>query len=228
VGAIVVAAGESSRMMGIDKIFAPLDGNPLIYHSLRVLHDSTLVSEIALVMSEQNIQGGRRLVGQNGWHKVVDVCTGGERRQDSVMNGLKVLPSCDWIIVHDGARPLIDERMILEGLAEAQKTGASVAGVPSKDTIKSVDEDMNVIETLPREKLWIIQTPQIFSREVLLNAHEQINDDVTDDASMVERIFVKTRIFMGSCENIKITTPEDLFIAEAIIRARTPIAGAKQ
>ena len=217
VGAVVVAAGESRRMLNLDKIFAPLMGRPLISHSLDVLDDHKRIDAVVLVLSEANIDGGRRLIEESGWSKVRDLCVGGERRQDSVRYGMDRLPDSDWIIVHDGARPLIDGGMIDRGLKEARGTGAAVAAVPVTDTIKSADAKLLVTETLPRGSLWSVQTPQVFRWDLLFEAHENVSDTVSDDASMVERIGGRVRIFMGSYANIKVTTFDDLSIAEAII-----------
>ena len=220
VGAIVVAAGESKRMVNADKIFVPLMGQPLIAYCLKALHDSPQVEAIVLVMSSHNVKQGRQLVEANGWHKIIGVCLGGNLRQDSVRIGLERLVDADWMIVHDGARPFIDGDMIARGLREAAHTGAATAAVPVKDTIKSADAEMFVTNTFERNTLWSAQTPQVFRRQLLVEAHERVTEDVTDDASMIERIGGKVRLFMGSYSNIKVTTPEDLPMAEAILNAR--------
>ena len=220
VGAIVVAAGESRRMAGTDKIFLPLMGEPLISYSLRVLNQLPQVDTIVLGLSPNSIALGQELVQASGWDKVKEVYPGGGRRQDSVRAGLELLSHVEWVIVHDGARPLIDADMVARGLEEARLTGAAVAAVPVKDTIKSADAGLYVSETLPRDRLWAAQTPQVFRRELLAQAHERISADVNDDASLVERLGVRVRIFMGSHANIKVTTPEDVPIAEAILRSR--------
>ena len=220
VGAIVVAAGESRRMAGKDKIFAPLMGQPLIWYSLNTLNSAPQIDAIVLVLPRENVTGGRELVRDHGWHKVRDVCPGCERRQDSVRTGLDRLHDSVWIIVHDGARPFLEQRLIVTGLAEAKHTGAALAAVPVRDTIKSAGADLLVTDTLQRDRLWAAQTPQVFRRDLLAEAHRRISEDVTDDASMIERIGGKVRIFPGSPSNIKVTTPEDLPIAEAILQAR--------
>ena len=220
VGAIIVAAGSSQRMGGADKIFVPLLKRPLISYSLQALNDSPLVGAIVLVVSPGNIEPGRRLVGENAWDKVSDICAGGERRQDSVRKGLDRLQDTDWTIVHDGARPCIDADMVSRGLMEARQEGAAVAAVPVRDTIKMAGPDLAVTSTLARDGLWAVQTPQVFSTELLSRAHRQVSQDVTDDASMVERIGASVRIFMGSHANIKVTSPEDIPVAEAILKAR--------
>ena len=226
-GVIVVAAGDSRRMAGVDKIFVPLMGRPLISYSLEVLQGAPQVRAIVLVLADHNLERGRTLVEENGWHKVGDVCRGGERRQDSVRRGLDRLPDPEWIIVHDGARPFIDLDLVARGLKEAGYTGAAVAAVPVKDTIKSANAEFQVTQTLPRDGLWAVQTPQVFRRQMLDEAHRHIDEEVADDASMVERAGGKVRIFMGSYYNIKVTTPEDVPVAEAILTSRLWAGGSR-
>ena len=220
VGAIVVGAGRSSRMGGVDKLFAALLGRPVLSYSLQMLQDCPLVDEIALVLSAGNLERGRSLADASGWDKVVEVCLGGDRRQDSVRRGLEALPDSGWIIVHDAARPLIDDGLVTAGLASARMTGAAVAAVPITDTVKSADDQLIVSKTVPRDGLWAAQTPQVFSRAVLADAHRRVSETVTDDAAMVERLGGRVRIFTGSYSNVKITTPDDLLIAEAVLRTR--------
>ncbi len=225
VGAILVAAGASRRMGGRDKVFLPLLGKPLIGYTLQAFHASPLVDAIVLVLSQHNVADGRRLVQQAGFHKVRDICTGGQRRQDSVRCGLERLADMHWVLVHDGARPCVDASLIERGLRHAAETGAATAAVPVKDTIKLAGADMLVDRTLPRDQLWAVQTPQVFLKSLLMEAHQRVVEDVTDDASMVERMGGKVRLFMGSYENIKVTTPEDIAIAEALLRARGVAGG---
>lgn len=220
VGAIVVAAGGSRRMAGVDKIFAPLRGRPLVSYCLEALHDTPEVDAIVLVLSSRNIEQGQRLVREYGWSKVVEVCQGGERRRDSVAVGLSRLVDFGWIVVHDGARPFVTPGLVSRGLAEARDTGAAVAGVPVSDTIKLADGGRFVKETLRRDGLWAIQTPQVFRRQLLAEAHDTLAGEFTDDAAMVERVGGKVRIYSGSSDNIKVTTPDDLSLAEALLDAR--------
>ena len=220
VGAIVVAAGGSRRMAGVDKIFAPLKSRPLVSYCLEALHDAPEVDSIVLVLSSRNVEQGQRLVREYGWSKVVEVCEGGERRRDSVAVGLSRLLDSGWIVVHDGARPFVTAELVSRGLAEARDTGAAVAGVPVSDTIKRADSGRFVKETLPRDDLWAIQTPQVFRRQLLAQAHGALSGEFTDDAAMVERVGGKVRIYSGSSDNIKVTTRDDLRIAGAILDAR--------
>jgi len=220
VGAVVVAAGNSSRMGGVDKIFALLLGLPLIAFTLDQLESFPPVTEVALVLSPDSQERGRELVQRRGYHKVQRICPGGPRRQDSVRRGLESLSPCQWVIVHDGARPCLDQSVLRRGLAAAAESGAAVAGVPVKDTIKVVSPQNFVVSTPDRETLWAAQTPQVFRYDLLWDAHRRCAQPVTDDAAMVESLGHPVQMFLGSYENFKVTTSEDLALAEAILRSR--------
>jgi 2-C-methyl-D-erythritol 4-phosphate cytidylyltransferase len=217
IGVILIGAGNSVRM-GKDKIFSPLQGKELITWSLDVFQNFNLITQIVLVLNEQNIHQGNQLISSCKWSKITSLCLGGNRRQDSVNNGLGRLSGCKWVIVHDAARPFISDELIAKGLEAAQETGSAVAAIPVNNTIKLVDEDSTIISTLNRSQLWSIQTPQIFRFDILSKAYSSINTDVTDDAALVELAGYKVKIFPGSDINIKITTPDDLVIAEAIAK----------
>jgi len=224
-GVVIVAAGQSSRMGGVDKQVALLGGEAVISHSLRVFETFDAVDSAVLVMSAENIEDGRAAVAAGKFTKVVDVVVGGDRRQDSVKIGLDVLANQsngvpEFIAIHDGARPFIDHEMLERGLVTAQKIGAAIAAVPVKDTIKIAPHRV-VTETPDRDGMWAVQTPQIFRYDVLNTAHEMTTDDVTDDASMVENVGGLVAVFNGSNDNIKITTPEDLELATLIHERRT-------
>ena len=223
VGAVVVAAGSSSRMGGVDKIFAPVLDRPLVCFALDQLEAFPPVTEIVLVLDSGSLTQGRELVDARGYRKVTHVCPGGKRRQDSVRSGLDALTPCDWVIVHDGARPCLDLPMLERGLAAVQKAGAAVAGVPVKDTIKVVSDQGAVVDTPDRKSLWAAQTPQIFRYDLLRDAHDRCIEDVTDDAMMVESLGHSVKMFLGSYENLKVTTPEDLILAEAFLKQREPV-----
>ncbi len=205
-------------MGGIDKIFAPVLGWPLVNYSLDQLERCPSVDQIALVLDAKALERGAALVRERGYRKVVQLCPGGERRQDSVFNGLKALAGCEWVIVHDGARPCLDDKMLRRGLAAAQECGAAVAGVPCKDTIKVVSTDMKVEDTPDRATLWVAQTPQVFRYRILMDAHQRCASDVTDDAMMVESLGYPVKMFLGAYENLKVTTPDDLALAETLLR----------
>ena len=218
VGAVIVAAGKSERMGDVDKMFASLGGEPLLLRTTRPFQQSPLIDQVVVVVSGEREIQCRHLVTGPQWSKVSDVCLGGRRRQDSVAEGLKRLANCDWAVIHDGARPLVTVELIERGLEAAKETGAAVAAVPVTDTIKVSDEDGNVRETPPRQNLWAVQTPQVFSIKIIRDAYQNADEDVTDSASLVERLGYRVKIFMGSDNNIKVTTPADLALAEILWR----------
>ena len=219
VGAIVLGAGLSERMGGVDKIFTLIRGVPLIAHSIDTLDACGIVNEIVLVCHPDNLKHGQDLARQRGWQHVSSVCAGGERRQDSVRLGLSQLAPCQWVVVHDGARPCIDAEMVQQGLEAARETGAAIAAVPAVDTIKVVSPDRVVQSTLDRRTLWMVQTPQVFRYDILMEAHRQTVANVTDDAAMVESTGHRVKVYMGSYSNLKVTTPEDLHIVERALQA---------
>ena len=220
VDAIILAAGSSHRMSGKDKLFYSILGNPVISYSIQLFEEIDLINSITLVFSESNLNQGKRLVKSRNWPKVKHIVTGGQRRQDSVYAGLKKLRSAKWILIHDGARPCIDHSTVVKGIQTAIETGASTAGTPIHDTVKRITSDELVLSTMDREGLWAIQTPQIFRMELIIEAHTAVSDDVTDDSSMIELLGRPVTIFNGSPMNIKVTTIEDLSLAEAILKTR--------
>ena len=216
--AIIVAAGESRRMNGVDKLMAPLSGKPVLAWSIEAFQQNPRIDRIILVNNQNNLKPVECLRIERKWTKVAEVCIGGKRRQDSVAAGLKLVGDCDWVIIHDGARPLVTQDLIERGIDAAKECGAAVAAVPVTDTIKLAGNDQYVIETPPRSNLWAIQTPQIFRFSVIKEAYEQAGGNVTDDASLVEQIGNKVKLYLGSYDNVKITTPHDLAIAELLIK----------
>ena len=216
VGAIIVSAGASTRMQGTDKTLADVGGEPLISRTLDVFEECSAVGCMVLIVAEKNLDAIGELNRRKRWRKLADVCVGGERRQDSVRIGLAALPDCDWVVVHDGARPFATGSIIEEGLRAAAATGAAIAVVPAIDTVKRVTEDGRVAGTLDRRELVMAQTPQVFRRTLLERAHADADEDVTDDAAMVERIGGEVSTFEGARSNIKVTTPDDLSLARAI------------
>ena len=218
VGVVIAAAGSSQRMGGVDKVFALLSGRPVLARVIDVFQGCSPVDQIVVVLSEQNLERGKQLIAEQGWSKVSDVCAGGRRRQDSVAAGLSRLNNCKWVVVHDGSRPLVAVDLISRGLEAARETGAAVAAVPVTDTIKVAGDDGIVCQTPPRQNLWAVQTPQVFDHEIITGAYSRANGDVTDDASLVEQLGCGVKIYMGSYDNIKITTPDDLALAEVLWR----------
>jgi 2-C-methyl-D-erythritol 4-phosphate cytidylyltransferase len=216
VGAIIAAAGRGRRFGEGDKLFAPLAGRPLIAHTLMAFEVCRAVDRVVLVLAEENLERGRGLVASAGFDKVA-VCPGGPRRQDSVRLGLEVLPECRWVVVHDGARPLVTAALIEAGLAAAAETGAAIAAVPLADTLKEAAEDGLITRTLDRRNLWAAQTPQVFDCELLREAHRRAQGEATDDAALVEALGRRVKVFPGSPRNLKVTTAADLALAQALL-----------
>ena len=216
VGAVIAAAGESRRMGGVDKVFALLAGKAVLAWVIDTFEGCSSVDKVVVVVSEPSLERCRQLLAGEKWSKVTDICIGGKRRQDSVLAGLNKLGQCDWVIVHDGARPLVREDLIYRGLSEARETGAAVAAVPVTDTIKVAENGGLVEQTLPRHNLWAVQTPQVFRFDIISEAYSRVPGEVTDDASLVERLGYKVKLYMGSYDNIKVTTPGDLALAELL------------
>jgi len=216
VGAIIVAAGRGRRMGGVDKVFALLGGKPVLARVIDAFQGCDSIDQIVVVVSRENLEKCRQLVAEPGWSKVIEVCAGGRRRQDSVAAGLSRLSQCQWVVIHDGARPLLTVDLIERGLEAARETGAAVAAVPVTDTIKVAGDDRLVQQTLPRRNLWAVQTPQVFRFDIIAEAYRQAEDEATDDASLVEQLGYKVKLYMGSYDNIKVTTPDDLALAETL------------
>ena len=221
--AIVVAAGKGKRMgANYNKQFIQLREKPILAYTLEALHRNILINEIILVVGEAEVDFClENIIDKYGLEKVTKVIAGGAERQDSVYRGLSEIGSeVDIVLVQDGARPFITDAMIKESIEVAAEAGAVIVAVPVKDTIKLVDENMQVVETLDRSRIVSVQTPQTFKRELLLAAYEELKKtklQVTDDASVVEAMGIGVKSIMGSYDNIKITTPEDLIIAEEIL-----------
>jgi 2-C-methyl-D-erythritol 4-phosphate cytidylyltransferase len=214
-GAVIVAAGTSQRMAGIHKLFAPLGGKPVLAWPVDTCQGHRLIQQIVLVLSDDDLAGGQELKKERGWSKVA-LCPGGARREDSVREGLKQIRHCDLIMIHDGARPFLTTDLIENGLKLVLETGAAIAAVPVKDTIKLADSEKLIKETLKRDRLWAAQTPQIFSFDLITRAYENLATEITDDATAVERMGHKVQIYMGDYKNIKVTTAEDLAFARII------------
>ena len=214
-GVVVVAAGTSQRMVGTNKLFAPLKGKTLLAWSVDTCQRCSLVQQIVLVLNDEDLARGQKLKKERGWSKVT-LCQGGARRQDSVREGLKQIRDCDLVMVHDGARPFLTPDLIEDGLKAVGETKAAVAAVPVKDTIKLAADGKLVGETLQRERLWAAQTPQIFSFDVITKAYENLAAEITDDAAAVERLGHEVQLYMGDYKNIKVTTAEDLALARII------------
>lgn len=220
----IIPAGGAGKRLGLEvaKQYLLLDSLPLLVHTVRVFQITEVVSAIVLVVPKEDVASvQKQIVEKYGLTKVMAVVAGGRERQDSVRNGLRAVPeTCDVVIVHDGVRPFVTREMIIRVVAATAECGAASIGVPAKDTIKETTDENIVAVTLRRHNLWQTQTPQAFGYDILCRASAEAERDHfygTDDASLVERMGVKVRMVAGSHENIKITTPEDLLIAEALM-----------
>lgn len=222
ISAIIAAAGKGSRMnMDINKQYIEIGDKTILARTIKVFEDCGLVDEIILVVAGCDIVFCKqRIVDEHGFNKVSAIVAGGETRQASVFNGLKHLDdSCGIVLIHDGARPFVSEESIISCIEAAAEYGAACVAVPVKDTIKRADDKNFVGETLERSRLWSVQTPQTFRYGLILDAHIKAREDGfagTDDAMLVERLGHPLMLVQGSYYNIKITTEEDLLLAEAI------------
>jgi 2-C-methyl-D-erythritol 4-phosphate cytidylyltransferase len=226
--AVVLSAGTGSRMKSdIPKQYLPLNGKPVIYYSLKAFEESA-VDEIVLVAGAQDIDFCRtEIVEKYGFQKITRIVPGGKERYDSVFEGIRILQETDYVLIHDGARPMLTGDIISRSIACAQKEKACVVGMPVKDTIKVIDANNYASVTPDRRSLWLVQTPQTFALSLLLQAYEELHRrqdagevvlPVTDDAMLVEQMTgAKVKLIEGSYQNIKITTPEDLDVAELFL-----------
>ena len=222
--AIVLSAGKGSRMgSSVHKQYLLLCGRPVIYYTLKAFEESP-VDEIVLVTGEGEEEYCRKeIVEKYKLHKVTKIVKGGKERYHSVFQGLSACEHTDYVLIHDGARPFIGQEVIQHIMDEVQKKHACIAAVPVKDTIKKVDENGKVEDTPPRKSLYTVQTPQAFFYSLIYDSYQKMiadgREDVTDDAMVVEQeTGTKILLVEGSYQNIKITTPEDLAIAEAFLR----------
>lgn len=254
--AIVLAAGSGRRMKSdVAKQYMPLGGRPLIWYALHAIEESSVIDDCVLVVCQEDILSGyvkKEIVERFGLHKVTSIVPGGAERYDSVYNALRAIketgtaaadhktvmpaeagcrePSCGggYVFIHDGARPFLTGEILERCLAEAERTGACVAGMPVKDTIKLTDEEGYAVKTPDRERLWQIQTPQVFERTLITEAYERLMREkenlaaagikITDDAGVVELLMKRpVKLVEGSYRNIKVTTPEDIAVAEAFL-----------
>jgi 2-C-methyl-D-erythritol 4-phosphate cytidylyltransferase len=218
VTAIILAAGSSTRMGGADKIWADLDGVPVIMHSIRMCLTVPGIARLVLVAPGSHHAELRALVEETAIP--VSCVEGGARRQDSVHCGIVAALEAAWYLVHDGARPLATPALACRVLEAARQHGAAVPGVPAVDTLKRIDADGRVIESPDRAALRAAQTPQAFAGDLLRRAHASIGDDVTDDAAMIERLGEPVQVVEGDPENLKITTALDLEIARLLLARR--------
>ncbi|MGI6010817.1 MAG: 2-C-methyl-D-erythritol 4-phosphate cytidylyltransferase [Ruminococcus sp.] len=225
--AIVLAAGKGKRMgTRVQKQYLEVCGKPVLYYTLKCFQESPVIDEVILVTGKEEIEYCREKIVKN-YHftKVSGIVAGGDQRYDSVYEGLKICQNCNYVFIHDGARPFVDEEILEEALAAVREYGACVAAVPSKDTVKIVNDDGIISDTPDRNKVWIVQTPQVFSYELIRGAYDKMmklpHSHVTDDAMVVEWMEKRpVKVTKGSYYNIKITTPEDMQLAEIFVRQK--------
>lgn len=230
--AIVLSAGQGKRMgTSVQKQYIELQGKPIIYYTLSVFQKSEIIDDIILVVGKDQlkyVQG--EIVRKYHFTKVKTVVEGGHERYASVWQGLKAREydkyyeniQDGYVFIHDGARPFVDEEMLERAYDTVRKYKACVAGVPSKDTIKLINEEQFAVTTPEREYVWAVQTPQVFEKTLIFEAYARLMEEecvhVTDDAMVVEQMMrLPVKLFEGSYENIKITTPEDLDIARIFL-----------
>jgi 2-C-methyl-D-erythritol 4-phosphate cytidylyltransferase len=216
-GAIIVAAGSSQRMRGVDKLFAPLAGRPVLAHSVAAFVSHPSIGETVVVTSSANEEATRALVAELAPR--ARVVLGGARRRDSVRAGLEALADCEYVVVHDAARPMVTAALIDAALEGAREVGAALCAVPITDTVKRSEPSGRVSSTVTREGLWLAQTPQAFRTDLLLRAHRTVELDVTDDAALIELLGEPVKLVLGSTRNLKISQPEDLALARALLAA---------
>ena len=224
-GVVIVAAGTGSRMnMGINKQFIKLEGKEIIAYTIEKFYNNSNIEDIVVVVKEDESEFLKKEILDKYNFKNVKIAYGGKERQDSVYNGLKLLDEkCDVVLIHDGARPFVSDKIIDKSIEEAKEHKAIVVGVPVKDTIKVIDNDKNIVDTPNRNVLWAVQTPQTFDYNILIDAYKDAFKNKfygTDDAMLVERIGYKVKMLEGSYNNIKITTQEDLNIGSQILRVQ--------
>ena len=223
VTAVIPAAGSGKRMH-TKKQFLEISGTPVLAITVSVFEECQSIDEIIVAATREDLERTREIL--KDFKKVKSVVEGGDERQDSVYNCISTISKesdDDLVVIHDAARPLVTKEMITSAVIEAKVSKAVVVGVPSKDTVKTVSEDNKIMETLDRKSIWLVQTPQVFSMQLIKQAYERaqkLNYRATDDSKLVERLGNAVKIIMGSYENIKITTIEDVTMAEAILKGR--------
>jgi 2-C-methyl-D-erythritol 4-phosphate cytidylyltransferase len=222
--AVILSAGKGSRMKAeINKQFLLLQNKPVIVHVLEAFEKCSEIDEIIVVAASDELQYFQiNIIDKFNFNKVKGVIAGGLERQQSAYNGLKsISQDCEIVLIHDGARPFVSQQTIIDCINGARIYGAVSAGMPSKDTIKLVDENDMVTLTPPRDRVWQTQTPQAFKRTLIIEAHEIAQNKgitATDDTMLVEMLGYQVKMLAGSYENIKITTPDDLSLGEQLIK----------
>lgn len=217
---IIPAAGTGSRLKADGpKPLILIKGKPLLVYALQALEECPLISSVIVVVPKEDIQRFKCVIGDFGIKKVVHCVAGGKRRCDSVANGIKELDKdTKFVVIHDGARPFLTADLLKRCLLAVKAHKAVVAAVPIKPTVKRVSKSLVVQETLRRDELWEVQTPQVFAKDIIVKAYKRLGKQApTDDAELVEQIGGKIKIVQGDYQNIKVTTKEDLVLAEFIL-----------
>jgi 2-C-methyl-D-erythritol 4-phosphate cytidylyltransferase len=227
-GAIILAAEALASEPGFDAAWAVATGRPLLAWAVEACVRTPDVSSVALVVRRDRLDAARELIARSGWHGVQAVISGGPRRRAAVRAGLAALPAdLEWVIIHDGMRPLVTPEMIAAGLAAAARTGAAAAWAPVKETLKQVEGGV-VTATVPRAKLALVQTPQVFRRALLVAAHAAApaNLDPPDDATLAQRAGIPVALFPAGADNLNVSDALDLAVVAALLAARIPPARA--
>lgn len=223
--AIVLAAGSGKRMNAkVQKQYLEVAGKPILYYTLKAFEESGVTEIVLVTGAGQEEYCRREIIEKYSFQKIKKIVAGGKERYHSVYEGLLAAKGADYVLIHDGARPMVDGAVIQRSMEAAEKYQACAAGVPAKDTIKIVNEEQIAKETPDRSRVWQVQTPQAFSYPLILEAYGKLMETegiaVTDDAMVVERMTsVPVKMIEGSYRNIKITTPDDLLIAEMYLEA---------
>ena len=225
--AVVPAAGQGIRMSGrtkggLRKPFFVVRKRPILVHTLSALSGSRRIDDIVVIVHKDDVDKCEKLVRRFGLKKVVKVASGGKTRFESVKRGLSCVPKeTEIVVIHDGVRPFVDNKMISDSVDACARFGAAVCGVPVVSTVKSVSGDLTVMSTPDRSRLFLVQTPQVFMKETIEKAYRLPMKDkarITDDSMLVERMGHKVKIVSGSYRNIKVTTPEDIILAKALLK----------
>lgn len=222
---VIVSAGRGSRMKAdINKQFLKLQNKEVIAHTIDKFYNNENIGEIIVVVREDEAEFFKINIIEKYGYKNIKIAFGGSERQDSVYNGLKMVDeNCKIVLIHDGARPFVNNETIDSAIESAKENKCVIVGVPVKDTIKVIDENNNVCDTPDRSTLWSIQTPQVFDYSLIMKAHEKAREDNyygTDDSMLMEYYGYNVKVIEGSYNNIKITTPEDLKIGEEILKEK--------
>lgn len=219
---LIAAAGTGSRMLNkTEKPFIPINNIPLVIHTIKAVKKINFIDEIILIVNPNKKDIWAKLLLEHNISENIKITEGGERRQDSVANGFNVInKKSDIVLIHDGARPFITEKLFTDGINHAANYGVSIPVTPVKPTIKKINSDGFVTETINRSEIVAVQTPQCFKYDILKKCLTENKTDVTDEATLAESLGFVVKTYTGDNENIKITTPEDIMFAEQILKLR--------